>query len=317
MSLRPGLLTVLLILGTLGPGRLLAGVVYWTDRDGQTIRQGDMDGSGWTILLDQPTDGLIEPRGLGLDIAGGKMYFADAGARKIRAANLDGSGAQDLITTGLSFPADVELDLSARRIYWTDTVLGQICSANFDGTGVNVLRSGLSSPYFFDLDTAGGKIYWAENRNTVIHVANMDGTGGIDTLDVGVARIRDVALDLANGKIYWGERDVGPSQDTGVVQRCNLDGSGVELLFDGTDGLIRPHGVELDTVANLVYWTDTRRYSINRGNMDGSGSPEILYQFLPDAWDLELDPDPIPEPSTLVLAIVALASVLAMAWRRI
>ena len=44
------------------------------------------------------------PQGIALDPVDGKMYWTDWGARKIRRANLDGSGAEDVLTTGLHTP---------------------------------------------------------------------------------------------------------------------------------------------------------------------------------------------------------------------
>lgn len=291
-----------------GPGQLLAGMVYWTDRDhGRSVRRGPLDGSGYEILLDAD-DGLVEPRGLGLDLTGGKLYLGDAGTGTIYRANLDGSQLEELVT-GLPFLADLEVDATARKVYWSEWG-GQsgsaVCRANFDGSDVETLFSDLTLPYFMDLDIAGGKIYWAENNNTVIHIGNMDGSGDIVTLEVGTIRIRDVAVDTLGGKIYWGERDIG------LLQRCNLDGSDVETLYDESDGLIRPHGVEIDPLRGRIYWTDTRTYAIHRGNMDGSGPPEVIYGNLPDAWDLELQ-IPIPEPSLWGMMISGL---FCLAWLR-
>ena len=44
------------------------------------------------------------PWGIALDVAGGKMYWTDAGSDKIQRANLDGSGVEDLIITYSSGP---------------------------------------------------------------------------------------------------------------------------------------------------------------------------------------------------------------------
>lgn len=303
-----------MLFGSVAASQLFAGEIYWTDRDGRTIRRGDMDGSGAAEILLTGADGLSEPRGLGLDVAGGKMYFADAGNGTIRRANLDGSQIHPLIT-GRPFLGDLELDVDAGKMYWTeifsftdpDHVDNAVRRANLDGSDPEYLFRGLTLPYYMDLDRDNEKIYWAENANTVIHIGNMDGTGAIETLDVGFVRVRDLAVDLVNSRIYWGERDVG------TVNRCNLDGTGVATLFDGGDGLQRPHGLEIDVAGGMVYWTDTRTYAVNRGRMDGVGPVDVLYDNLPDAWDIELA---IPEPSTFVLAIVGLLGISLAVYRK-
>src|SRR3954463_16645555 len=56
--------------------------------------------------------GLKQPAGLALDVAGGKMYWADLNGHDIRRANLDGSGFQTLIPgqmnpVGIAFAEDL------------------------------------------------------------------------------------------------------------------------------------------------------------------------------------------------------------------
>ena len=171
----------------------------------------------------------------------------------------------------------------AQKIYWTELLLGEIKCADLDGGNMEVLYGGLNYPYFFELDEADSSIYSAENYNTVVHVSHMDGSGLIETLDIGLLRIRDIGLDLTSNRLYWGDRE------SHTIHRCNLDGSGGEILYDANDGLVRPHGMALDTNSGMIYWADTMAQSINRGIMDGSSDVEVLYDGLVDPWDVELD----------------------------
>jgi len=171
----------------------------------------------------------------------------------------------------------------AQKIYWTDVQQQQIRRADLGGSNVEILYSGLNLPYFFELDEAGCRIFWAENYNTLVHVSRMDGSGHIDTLDIGLTRIRDVELDFTNDLIYWSDRE------SHTIHRCHLDGTGSEILFDEDDGLIRPHGTALDVTSGQIYWVDTIAQSVNRGVSDGSSSVEVLYSGLVDPWDIELD----------------------------
>jgi hypothetical protein len=302
-----------LLLG-IGHGPVLAeGLVYWTDKgdDFPGIYRGDMDGSGpYEILLGR-ADGLGEPRGLGLDLAGGKMYWTDAQTQMVQRANLDGSHVQDLVVTDNGFLADLELDLQAGKIYWSDVVRGAIRRANLDGTEVEDVRTGLNSPYYLELDPAGGQIYFGEVENTMIHRIRMDGTGPVEDVVTGLVRVRDVGLDLAEGMIYWNDRN------SYKVQRTRLDGTGpVEDLYTFIPQQGRPHGMALDLGARMIYWTDTRRDLkwIIRGSMDGGAPAEVLYSGLDDPWDVELHV--IPEPATLLLSFVGLMVVAGCArWR--
>ena len=59
---------------------------------------------------------------IALDLSGGKMYWTEdesGGKFKIRRANLDGSGIQDLVT-GLTHPRNLALNPSGGKIYWTE-----------------------------------------------------------------------------------------------------------------------------------------------------------------------------------------------------
>ena len=63
------------------------------------------------------TSGLDKPNGLALDVADGKMYWADAGTDRIQRANLDGSNVEDLVSSadGLVDPSGVAVGGAAPR----------------------------------------------------------------------------------------------------------------------------------------------------------------------------------------------------------
>ncbi|MDP6634470.1 MAG: PEP-CTERM sorting domain-containing protein [Phycisphaerae bacterium] len=278
-----GLVAGLSVIVCAAGGSALGDSVYWTDKSTNIIYRGDRDGYGPHTAL---VTGLGEARGLGLDVVGGKMYWADAGLGKIQRANLDGSDIEDLVT-GLGFLADVELDPAAEKIYWSQTFNGSIRRANFDGTEVEDIRTGLNEPYYFELHPAGGKIYWSELSNTMIHRMNIDGSGAIEDVVTGLVRVRDVGLDPSSGTLYWNDRN------SHKIQRTPLDGSGpIEDIHTFIPDEGKPHGMALDPAAGMIYWTDTRTHWVMRGSMDGSGTPQILYDDsigLDDPWDVELD----------------------------
>jgi len=310
---RNGSLAAVLVCASLTHHLAIADDFYFTDKGSDqerpAIYRADMDGIGPLIKLFDGSDGLIEPRGLGVDVAGGKLYWADASTGKIQRSGLDGSDMEDLIT-GRPFMADLELDLTAGKMYWAETNAGSMWSADLDGGNVTEVRSGLSSPYYFELDTAGGSIYLAELSNSVIHRMNLDGTGPIDTVVSGQVRVRDVGLDMAGGMIYFNDRDLH------LVQRAPLDGgSAPEELFNFVPNEGKPHGMTLDLDAEMVYWTDTKGGArwIMRGAMDGTSS-EVLYDGLDSPWDIELA-TPVPEPSTLAMVIGGLLAVGAFVRR--
>jgi DNA-binding beta-propeller fold protein YncE len=165
-----------------------AGKVYWTEAavlapgsggtsDG-SISRANVDGSGEETLI----TGLGDPIGVALDVAGGKIYWADSATIKLQRANLDGSVVENLLTNQ-GRPQGIALDLDAGKMYWTVGPNGVIQSANLDGSGVETL---LTREFNFEdigydprgiaLDTAQGKMYWTE-QTAGVRRANLDGTG--------------------------------------------------------------------------------------------------------------------------------------------
>ena len=80
--------------------------MYWTDRGTDKIQRANLDGTG----VDDLVVGVTDPRGIALDISGGKIYWVDNGADKIQRSNLDGSNVEDVITTGLTTPVSIALN---------------------------------------------------------------------------------------------------------------------------------------------------------------------------------------------------------------
>jgi DNA-binding beta-propeller fold protein YncE len=253
--------------------------VYWTDKNNGKIQRVNYNGAGVETLL-TPTNGLVEPRGLAIDIVKGRMYWADTGQGAIYRANLDGSGMVKLVD-GLYSPADIALDRSSQFLYWIDTGAGRIQRMNLDTPPtIENLATGLFEPYYMELDLVGGKIYYSDVDSPTIHRANLDGTG-IEDFITGLGRVRDIAVDPAGGWIYWSDRL------SSKIQRTKLDKTApVQDLYSWFDGLDRPHGLALDAEAGKVYWTDTIMNNVSRGNVDGSGPAEHLVTGLDGPWGI-------------------------------
>ncbi len=73
--------------------------------------------------------------------------------------------------------------------------------------------------------------------------------------------------DGGNGSVIFGN---------GRVERASLDGSPRETIFFA--GADRPHGIGIDTINDMVYWTDTRAVTITRSNLDGTNR-EVLFDW--------------------------------------
>jgi hypothetical protein len=71
--------------------------LYWTDTALHSIQRAPADGSGPVERVVGSANGVNEPRGIAVDLHGGKMYWADTTAQCIRSGRTDGVGAAQLL----------------------------------------------------------------------------------------------------------------------------------------------------------------------------------------------------------------------------
>ena len=89
--------------------------MYWADygerkrRREDKIQRSNLDGSGVETLV---TTGIVDPWGIALDVAGGKMYWTDWETGRIHRSNLDGSGVENLVTRRLFSPRGIALEFA-------------------------------------------------------------------------------------------------------------------------------------------------------------------------------------------------------------
>ena len=101
--------TLITGLGTLGGIAVAGDKLYWTEQTGQAsgvIRCADLDGTSIETLVSLRS----VPLGIAVDAVGRKLYWTNA-TGKIKRANLNGKGAQNLVV-GLGEPTDLTLGIS-------------------------------------------------------------------------------------------------------------------------------------------------------------------------------------------------------------
>ncbi len=251
-------------------------MMYWTERTADAgavakIKRANINGTGVESLV---TTGLTDPRGIAVDVDGGKMYWSDRSSIRIQRANIDGTAVESLVT-GLTDPRGPALDLTGGKMYWGgDGAPHQIRRANLDGSVVEGVVVGSWLPRAVALDPAG-KIYWG-NKDATIRRANLDGTAE-ELLLSGVSFSFGIALDPAAGKMYWTEAT--------RIQRANLDGTAVEELVTG---LSFGFGIAVDPAGGKMYWTDFTLDKIQRANLDGTGVEDVVTTGLSEPMAITL-----------------------------
>lgn len=229
-----------------------AGKIYWTHGSHPgTIRRANPDGSAGQLLL----TGLKYPRGVALDPLAGKIYWAEAPPQGnamglIRRSNADGTGLETWYALA---PYDPNLSYVGKPI--VDPLNGYLyfCAANeirrvkLEGPGpAQTVVRGLNTTTAVALDIANDKIYFVDgNTNTdILGCARLDDTDFEVLVDLspgafGSSGLYDLRLDLAGGKAYFTD------EIAKVVRRCNLDGSGLEVIYTSPASLA-PTSISFD-----------------------------------------------------------------------
>ncbi len=250
------------------------GKMYWTDWVTHKIQRANLDGTNVEDLI---THGLSHPVGLALvaladsDVSGG-----DGGSSRPDLVVESPSVSDNPLTTGQSFTLSATVRnrgngqsaSTTLRYYRSDdstisTTDGQVGTDTVSGLSASATSAesiNLTAP-----SSAGTYYYGAcvESVSDESDTNNNCSTGVLVT--VGSP---DPIVELPN-KIYWTD------QDTGKIQRANLDGSNVEDLITG---LVVPDGIALDGGRGKMYWTqwgmDTGK--IQRANLDGSNVEDLI-----------------------------------------
>ena len=235
---------------------------------------------------------LPRPNGIAIDTINGLVYWSDMAIDAIFVGNIDGTGSPSILydDTDVFYPRDVAIDVTNGYIYWAELdPFGPpfyIIKANLDGSGgVTVLyddSDGVDGPNGIAVDPDNDRLFWGEVFGQNVVEGHVDGSGTAaptvlyDNAVDGVEGARGIALDIPNGKMYWADFD--GSNDYGRIFEGEMDGTGSSVLFDLGD-FYYPHSVAIDPANGLIYWTDIFFDEIWVGNLDGSGTPTILYDF--------------------------------------
>lgn len=213
--------------GTFTPKQLTLdathGQLYWSDREGMRVMRCDLDGQNiQTLVAIAEGDAArgVDANwavGIGLDLAGGYVYWTQKGAdnagqgslRRAPIALSSGEPANhrtdvEVLFQGLPEPIDLALDLTERKVYWTD---------RGDNT---VSRAPLDLP-------AGATAMTRGDREILVR---------------GLNEAIGISLDLRHGSLYY--TDLG-----GTVGTARLDGSGAKTLLTGQGSLTGITYVEL------------------------------------------------------------------------
>jgi cysteine-rich repeat protein len=215
-----------------------AGRMYWTQSPNRILR-AKLDGTSVETVI----DGLDHPRGIALDLSAGKVYWGETGTlKRIRRANLNGSGVENLVASEAHV---LDLDAGLGKMYWSNGA--NIFRANLNGSSVENL---LSAPTFISalaLDALHGYVYWASTTDGGVYRAQLDGSN-VESVVLGLDSPDALAVTTAS---FCGDGTLDPGEACDDGNQTAGDGcqSGCVVSICG-DG-IQDTGEECDDHNNV------------------------------------------------------------------
>ncbi len=223
-----------------------------------------------------------EPRGISVDVVGGKMYWADRARNVIRRANLDGSAKETIVSlSGITNPQGVQLDLANGHLYWLDSSIKKIERVDLSDMSREVIITGTENSENFALDIPNNRAYLADFINDRILSFNLDGSDK-QTRYTGSNFIWAIDIDRENNQIYFTEG--------AVIKKADMNPASGALSNITTivgSGLTRPIGIRYFPDEDRIYWVDDVVDKVQRANADGS-NVETLVTGSEGAWGIDI-----------------------------
>ncbi|XP_033640186.1 low-density lipoprotein receptor-related protein 2-like isoform X3 [Asterias rubens] len=115
------------------------GIMFWTDwGSSPKIERANTDGTSRRVLVDS---GLLWPNGLALDVAGGRLYWCDAGLNTVE--SVDFEGGNRLLHANVSSHDIHPFDIwyYRDRLFWTDWISAELLQFQFSPPNITGIGS--------------------------------------------------------------------------------------------------------------------------------------------------------------------------------
>lgn len=254
-----------------------AQALYLANPADDLLERVNLDGSGRQTVL-----AGVNPAGLALDLAGGKIYWTESVHTDPRVcrADLDGSDAEDLfvLSDGCD-PQGIVVDADADVFFWAERMDQQIWRATAAGaTCILQCYHGIGHPR--GLALSADRIYWSTGE--AIMSATRLGDDVQAVIDDLPDAPRHIERDPGTGRIYW----VSGDDYDGLVQRVDADGTGLVTLVED---LRYGNGFALE-FGEPVAAPDTPWAELAVGSHPNPFNPQTTVTFtIPTAGAIRLD----------------------------
>ncbi|XP_062845365.1 low-density lipoprotein receptor-related protein 1B-like [Trichomycterus rosablanca] len=176
-----------------------------------------------------------------------RIYWSDVKTQTIKRASINGTNLETVVSGDLLNVRGLSVDWLSRNLYWmsSDGEENHINVARLDGSLRTTVLHGIDKPKCLVLHPSKGKLYWIDGNT--INMANMDGSNN-KILHQNQKEPVGLSIDFSSGKLYW------ISLENGTISRCNLDGSGLEVIESLKKMLTK--ATALAVMGSKLWWAD-------------------------------------------------------------
>ncbi|KAF7273554.1 hypothetical protein GWI33_013751, partial [Rhynchophorus ferrugineus] len=191
---------------------------------------------------------------------------------------LNGSNGTKVLGPVSKVASATTLDYLAKddTIFWADSENGQIISARRDGTKRSVIMGQVevADVQSYDwlscmaVDWVSNNIYWCDAKRNTISVMRSDGTKE-HVIFNDTVKPNAIALDPVHGVLVWAGQN--------RMEIATLDGKNRRALLDEQRKIM---DITLDTEKQVVYFSDSNVFTIEKINYNGSEHKVLLNHSL-------------------------------------
>ena len=253
--------------------------IYWADARLDVIYVTDYDGSNRQIIAGGTGQDAI-PHPFAMTLYQGFLYVSDWRKQGVYKVDLLNAGKVTMILNNHAQPMDIQMFHASRQNYSKNycesfgceqlSLLSYVAPDNCQCAcqrGYTLQSDGKSCHRYdeFIIIAAKTEIRGYVFENGAIYDAFVPLIGLTNAVGV-------TFYPKKEKKLYF--TDV--TRD--VIQRVNLDGSNMEILFNTS--LMNPDGIAVDWFANNLYWTDGGMKTISVSKLDGTFRHTLISENL-------------------------------------
>lgn len=235
--------------------------LFFGDRNGESVQQvliNELEAVNTPIV----GEGITRPYGLATDTVNNYLYIADFATGIIYRSDLAGDNLS-VFRENIAGPTSLVYNHNTSTLYWATDDGIQKTSTSVDNVTdyQTLIDEQTDDPEGMTMDFANNKIYWVTYDGGLWSM----NAGGTNAQEI-IPDVLGAAVLVVGDKLYYHSYNLDTEAHN--LKVSDLNGGQINTISSGMDGDI--YGLIYEPEAQKIYWTDQRRGSIVRSNLDGS-----------------------------------------------